>query len=1206
MTTRAYDGTTTVSLVSSNYSLANIIGSDDVFLNIAVTGTLNDKNAGTAKNVTASGLGLLGTKAGNYSLVSTTATGAIGTVVQRQLSATLTGSVTKVYDQTNAAPIGSNNVTLGNFVSGEGAALATATATYVSPDVGTGIGVSLTFAANSLLANVGTSLSNYFLPGTTFANIGNITAKPLSASLVGIVSKIYDGNNIATLSPVNFQLSGFVGTDSATIGSSSGTYASINATAGISVTANATLVATGATILGNYLLPGSITGSVGTISQRPLTLALIGNVTKVYDGATGISVNSSNFSLSGFVTGEGATIGSQLGTLASANVGTGIVVTVVGNMQLVTPIGATLLSNYTAQPTIVGAIGQVNPRPLSASLIGTAQKSYDGNTSATLTSANFLLTGFVQGQGASVTRTAGIYDNKNAATFIGVQSTLTAADFAANQGTLLSNYTTPALATGAIGEITPRIVGVVFSGTTSKIYDGSTSVLVDPSQIQLTNIVDGESISVTRAPGQYATSNVGTGLNITIDSAFVEVVAGSNTILDNYARPSVVTKTGGIITARPVTVSLGGTISKIYDGKTDADLTSATLTLGNIIGSDIVTISRAATGTFNTADVGTRKRVTVAGLTLGGSGSSNYALTSQSVGADIGTISRRALTAILTGTTNKIYDGTTDAALVSTNFQIQNLVDGESLTVTPLTGTYAGKDVGTGLAITATLVSPNFNAGSATQLTNYILPTTASGIIGVITKRQLTATLNTFVSRVYDNSDSVTLNNGSISVSGFAGNESATINQPAATFASRNVGVGIAINAVLDAAAFNAASGTALSNYTLPTGLTGATGSIAVRPIAVALSGTTSKIYDGVTSAALTSANYTVNNVAPGDATPILNNPTSGNFATAGVGTSKTVTVSGLALVNPSGNYSLTATTADGTIGTITAATLTYVAAPVSRAQLVVNPILTGTVTGFVNNETRLTATSGGDPVFTTNADTASAQGSYAITGSGLTAANYTFVQAAANATALTVTAPPTSATADAVAVRPSAITAAVTVTPVVTPTPVAPPAAPAPAPAPASAPASSESGSPAPGSGDKPAEGSGPAPAAAPPAAATAPSAPAGATAPAAAPSGGDAAPAAPAPTSTKSAALPPPPPVEALPPSPVAAEKPPTPSDPADAGDPVLAAAGGGDLPPPTSGGGAATTMLAPGVSIETPSATRSLGISEVRFSETGDPSL
>ena len=92
---------------------------------------------------------------------------------------------------------------------------------------------------------------------------------------------------------------------------------------------------------------------------------------------------------------------------------------------------------------------------------------------------------------------------------------------------------------------------------------------------------------------------------------------------------------------------------------------------------------------------------------------------------------------------------------------------------------------------------------------------------------------------------------------------------------------------------------------------------------------------------------------------------------------------------------------------TVTPATLTYLANPVSREFGTANPALTGSVSGFVLEDNQSTATTG-TLRFTTRANGTTLTGSYAIDGAGLTATNknYIFVQDPANASALTVTKP--------------------------------------------------------------------------------------------------------------------------------------------------------------------------------------------------------
>jgi len=100
-------------------------------------------------------------------------------------------------------------------------------------------------------------------------------------------------------------------------------------------------------------------------------------------------------------------------------------------------------------------------------------------------------------------------------------------------------------------------------------------------------------------------------------------------------------------------------------------------------------------------------------------------------------------------------------------------------------------------------------------------------------------------------------------------------------------------------------------------------------------------------------------------------------------------------------NYTISFT---GANFALTPATPTYIANSTNRTYGSDSPALSGKVTGFVNGDTLASATSG-TLSFTTSATQASNVGTYAVTGSGLSAnnGNYVFVQAQGNATALTI-----------------------------------------------------------------------------------------------------------------------------------------------------------------------------------------------------------
>ena len=101
-----------------------------------------------------------------------------------------------------------------------------------------------------------------------------------------------------------------------------------------------------------------------------------------------------------------------------------------------------------------------------------------------------------------------------------------------------------------------------------------------------------------------------------------------------------------------------------------------------------------------------------------------------------------------------------------------------------------------------------------------------------------------------------------------------------------------------------------------------------------------------------------------------------------------------------SSSYTLIADT-NGVGYTVTTAPLTYVADTASRMYGDANPALTGSVTGFKLGQDNSVLT--GAALWTTTATTADHVGQYGITGSGYSSANYHFVQASGNGTALTI-----------------------------------------------------------------------------------------------------------------------------------------------------------------------------------------------------------
>ena len=110
-------------------------------------------------------------------------------------------------------------------------------------------------------------------------------------------------------------------------------------------------------------------------------------------------------------------------------------------------------------------------------------------------------------------------------------------------------------------------------------------------------------------------------------------------------------------------------------------------------------------------------------------------------------VDAKALTASIIGTPTKLYDGSTSATLTPASFQLTGLVGSESFTVTQTAGTYNSADTNA-TSVSANLAANNFTAGAGTSISDYLLPTTASGA-GAITGIAQTIAFNVASPLIY-------------------------------------------------------------------------------------------------------------------------------------------------------------------------------------------------------------------------------------------------------------------------------------------------------------------------------------------------------------------------------------------------------------------------------------------------------------------------
>ena len=989
---KVYDGTAADTLNFASATLNGIVGSDNVSLSGSASGAFSQSDVGNTLAVSVSGFGLTGTAAGNYSVAQPS--GLTANITPRPLTISFNGSPAKIYDATDNATLGSSNFILSGFVGSESAVVSQSPAVYASPNAGTGIGVTATLQPSDFTVGSGTKLSNYSF-NSTVTGTGTINAAPLFVSIVNNPTKVYDSTAAATLASGNYVLSGLINGQSITLnGPTTGTYASANAgvEAVSSLLSSADFTAGSGTLLSNYALPTSANG-FGTITPAPLSgtlvASLINTITKIYDGTNTYLLNTSgaqDFALSGFKGSDNAYVNPNItGYFASKNVGNNqpFQVTLSSSDLTFTSGSASNYTNPNSFPISIYSTGSITPAPLTVSLIGNLNKVYDGSTVAQLTSSNFQINGFVSGEGATLTPTASFnYATKNAGSGIAISGSLTANNYTASGATQLSNYTLATTATGA-GNITQAPLFVTGVYATNKVYDTTASDTLNVSAAGLAGLVatDVGSVSLTSSTsGTFAQSNVGNGIGVTANGFSISGSEAANYVLQPIAGLAA------NITPKALTISGITAVDKIYDGNTSDTLNAGSATLNGVLGSDSVTLTASgAGGTFSTANVGSNLDVSISGFTLGGAQAGNYTVVQP--GGLTANITPRQLTAAITGSPTKVYDGSDSATLTAGDYTLTGFVTGQGASIPQsATANYTTPHAGTGLGVQSTLVVSDFVANAGTNLANYILPTSATGNNGVITPY----VLNLTGTRVYD--DNTDANASLFGSSGLisTGIHSETVNVGGSgVLVTKNVGSQRAF-ANLGTLALSNGSGLA-SDYTL----VGGTDWVTITPALLTVTGTVAanKVYDNNTNASLSGS--VLNGVLGSDAVT-LGNDTAGTFATKNVGTGIAVSTNMTVGGTDAGNYIIQQPT--GIAANITPLAITVTATGTNRQY-----------NGSVNDTVTLAGTLTGDSVSINDTSSTFADANVGngktvtvngISLSGASAGNYTLNNTSATTTA--------------------------------------------------------------------------------------------------------------------------------------------------------------------------------------------------------------
>ncbi|AXA66802.1 YDG domain-containing protein [Pseudomonas oryzihabitans] len=864
---KTYDGSTTASISSA--TVRGGVPSDVTIDTSGATAAFADKNVGTGKAVTVSGITLSGSGASKYALNGLDSSTA--TISKRDLSLSGISANNKTYDGTTSATISGSAVV--SAIGSDAVSVSGSGAGSIFADKNAGTGKAVTVSGYTL---TGADAGNYNLVQPTSLT-ADIAKANLSVTGVTAANRTYDGTTNATLSGTAAVSA--LGSDVVTVtGTGSAAFSDKNAGSGKAVTV--TGYGLSGVDAGNYNVVQP-TGLTATINKASLGVAGVSVADKTYDGTTSATLTGSA-AVTGIAGDDVSVTGSGSAVFADKNSGINKAVTVSGYT-----LGGTDAGNYTLAPS-GGLTASIAKLDTVLSGISAANKTYDGTTNATITGS-----AVVSAIGADVVAVSGsgagsTFADKNAATGKAITVngyTLTGAD-AGNY-----NLVQPIGLTADIAKANLSVTGVTAANRT---YDGTTNATLTGTAA--VSALGSDVVTVTGiGNGTFSDKNAGSGKAVTVTGYGL-----SGADAGNY---NVVQPTGLTATINKASLGVAGVsvADKTYDGTTSATLTGTASVTG--IAGDDVSVTGSGSAFFGDKNAGVNKAVLVSGYTLGGTDAGNYTL----VPSGGLTASIAKLDTILSGISaaNKTYDGTVNATITGSAVVSAIGSDAVSVSGSGAGSTFADKNAGMGKAVN---VSGYTLTGADAGNYNLVQST---GLSADIFKANLSVTGVAAANKTYDGTTAANLV-GTATVAAFGSDAVAVSGSGSASFGEKNVGSGKAVTV-----SGYTLSGVDAGNYNLlqPSGLTAAIGKAS---LVLAGLGVSDKVYDGTTAATL-SGTGSVSAIG-GDVVSVQGSG-SAVFADKNAGANKAVNVSGYSLSGAdAGNYNLVQPS--GLTGTISKADL--------------------------------------------------------------------------------------------------------------------------------------------------------------------------------------------------------------------------------------------------------------------------------------------
>ena len=373
---------------------------------------------------------------------------------------------------------------------------------------------------------------NYTVRGS--ANF-TINPKAITASATAD-NREYDGTSVANGS---ITLNGKVGTDNVSASYTSAAFADKNV--GNSKTVTFRGIAISGTDKGNYTLSNTEATATANITARELTLSNFAASDKVYDGTT--NATGGQF-IDNRVSGDVLEFSYNY-AFAEKNVGTNKTV----NFNSIAISGGADKDNYTLVTTSGIANASISVKTLAISNIKAVDKTYDGNTTTSVSYTTDKVATDDVTFGTTATFADKNVGNGKAVSFNYTKSGADAANYA------FANAT--GSTTADITSLQLVISSVVAAG---KEYDGNTTTTV---AIAASNIVSDDVVTFGTAAA-FDNKNVGTSKTVNFD------FTKSGADAANYKFASAEGTATADITARELTLSNFAASNKVYDGTTNA------------------------------------------------------------------------------------------------------------------------------------------------------------------------------------------------------------------------------------------------------------------------------------------------------------------------------------------------------------------------------------------------------------------------------------------------------------------------------------------------------------------------------------------------------------------------------------------------------------------------------------------------------------